>query len=252
MMDTVPVGVGDFTYWDIEALNEDPHIWDIFDTFQASPTARQVQDLLLVLAEVKDCARAVSYDNATLAGPAAVFRGDFDMPYIRRQMQEKGYTRSATKEAEVWLPAENSTFTSAVGVNHTTLYLGGGSDVIQCTGVGARDGALSLWDDPNLRTVADKLPDGFIVNIHRPNGAHGENYTGLVAYGKSYSKANRDTLNVKAIYLFGHDPAARAAQQGIEDHSRLLFDDVSVKSEGNLVVVTAEVPITRFTGSLEF
>ncbi len=252
MMQTLPISVADFTYWDIKALNSDQHLWDIFDSFEASASARQIEDLLVVLAKVQGAARAVSYDNATLAGPAAIFRGDFDMPYIRRQMEQKGYIRSANKEAETWLPGENVTYMSAVGIRGGLLYLGNGNDVVACISVAAEDSLLSMWDDPNLRVVADKLPDGFMVNIHHANPAHGEIYTGLVAYGKSYSKANRDTLKVRAMYLFGHDPAARAAQPAIEDHSRVLFDDVTVKTEGNLVMVTAMVPITRFAGTLEF
>ena len=252
LMDTLPISVGDFTYWDTRALNGDTNLWDIFGAFGQSADARQIEDLLMVLSKVERCARAVSYDNATLSGPTAVFRGDIDMTYLRRQMGERGYSRSANKDAEVWLPAENSTYTKAVGIRDSTLYLGSGSDIIACINVAARGDVLSLWEDPNLKVVADKLPDGFIVNIHQANAAHGESYTGLVAYGKSYSKANRDTLNVKAVYLFGHDPAARAAQPGIEDYSRLIFDDVSVKSEGNLVVVTARLPITRLANSLEF
>jgi hypothetical protein len=252
LMDVLPISVGDFTYWDTRALNGDTNLWDIFGAFGQSADARQIEDLLMVLSKIERCARAVSYDNATLSGPTAVFRGDIDMAYLRRQMGERGYSRSANKDVEVWLPAENSTYTKAVGIRDGTLYLGDGSDIIACINVAAKGDVLSLWEDPNLKVVAGKLPDGFIVNIHQANPAHGESYTGLVAYGKSYSKANRDTLNVKAVYLFGHAPAARAAQPGIEDYSRLIFDDVSVKSEGNLVVVTARLPITRLASSLEF
>ena len=252
LMDSLPRGVGDFTYCDIQAVNSDTDLWDIFDSFEASAGARQVEDLLQVIADVHMYARAVSYDNATLAGPAAVFRGDLDMAYLRLEMENRGYTRSANKSAEVWLPQDNSTYTNAVGIRDSALYLGDSSDVIACISAASSSSALSLWDDPNLKAVADKLPNGVVVNVHRATAGHGESYTGLVAYGKSYSKANRDALNVKAVYLFGHDPAARAAQVAIEDHSRSLFDDVTVKTENNLVVVTAKVPITRFAASLEF
>ncbi len=252
LMDSLPRTVGDFTYCDIKSVNSDTDLWDIFDAFEASADARQVEDLIQVIADVHVYARAVSYDNAALAGPATVFRGDLDMAYLRLQMENRGYTRSANKSAEVWLPQENSTYTDAVGIRDSALYLGDSTDVIACISAAASGDALSLWDDPNLKTVADKLPNGIVVSVHRAAAGHGESYTGLVAYGKSYGKANRDALNVKAVYLFGHDPAARAAQLAIEDHSRSLFDDVTIKTEGNLVVVTARVPITRFAASLEF
>lgn len=250
-MDTIPGTVADFTYWDIKTLNADKDLWDIFGAFDDSASARQVKDLLLVLSKVEAGARAVSYDNATLLGPVAIFRGELDMPYLRRQMGDRGYTRSANKEAEVWLPHENYTYTAALGIRGGTVYLGDSADVIACINTARRSEILSLWDDPNLKVVADKLPAGFIVNIHQA-AAGGESYPGLVAYGKSFSKAGRQALAVKAVYLFGHDPAARAAQPAILEGSRSLFDDVSVKTEGNLVVVSARVPMARLAESLEF
>jgi hypothetical protein len=106
--------------------------------------------------------------------------------------------------------------------------------------------------DSNVKLVADRLPNGLIVEIDRADGLHGEQYQGLVTYGKSYTKTNKDTLKLTAVYMFADAPAAGEAQEQIKDYMAASFQDVKVKRDGNFIIVTSHVPIGDFIQSLEF
>lgn len=252
LMDAVPIGATHFTYWNTDDLNTDEDLWAVYGRFKESADARQLEEFVPVLATVKQSAKIASHDNTSLGNPVTLFRGDFDAKYIGGQLEALNYSRWTHKEVSVWTPQDNHTYTKSVALHDRTLYVGDAADVTTYIDVSVQGNMLSLWEDPNARLVADKLPDGAIVEIHRADSSHGEQYPDLVAYGKSYVKANNVTFKVTAVYMFGDSPAAGAAVQQIEDYLASRFKDVKIKRDGNLVIATSQVSITDFVQTLEF
>jgi hypothetical protein len=100
--------------------------------------------------------------------------------------------------------------------------------------------------------VADKLPNGVIVEIDRADISHGEQYPDLVTYGKSYAKANKDMLKLTAVYMFSDGPAAGAAQQQVKDYLAASYKEIKVRRDGNFVIATSQISIAEFAQSLGF
>jgi len=252
LMGTVPGSIGHFTYWNIDDLNTDEDLWGIYARFKESVDAQQLEEFVPVLATVKQSARAVSYDNTGLKYRVAVFHGDFDVNNTKAQLETIGYSQTSYKGVGIWTLQDNQTIFKSVALRSTAVLTGEASDLRACIDVIAKSGAQSLNEDSNIRLVADKLPNGVIVEIHRADLSHGEQYPGLVAYGKSYTKANKDTLKLTAVYMFGDGPAAGAAQEQIKGHLAATFEEVQVRRDGNFVIATSQISISEFAQSLEF
>jgi len=252
LMSTVPDSTGHFAYWAINDLNEDEDLWGVYARFKESADAQQLKELVPVLATVKKSAKAIGYDNTSLKNPVTVFRGDFDISYIEGQLEAIGYSRTVPKEAGIWTPQDNQTVLKSVALRSTTVLMGDASDLRACIDAIVKSKAQSLNGDPIIRLVADKLPNGVIVEIDRAHISHGEQYPDLVTYGKSYAKAKKDTLKATAVYMFSDGLAAGAAQQQIKDHLAATFEEVKVKRDGNFVIATSQISISEFAQSLEF
>ncbi len=252
LMSTIPSSTGQFTYWNTDDLNSDEDLWDIFGKFKESADVQQLDRIVLVLATVGQSARAVSYDNTSPKNPVTVFHGDFDVNYIEGQLETIGCSQTRYKDIGIWTLEDNQTLFKSVALRSTAILMGDASDLRTCIDVRAKSSTQSLKGDPNIRLVADRLPNGVIVEIDRADLWHRERYTGLVTYGKSYTKANKNTLKVTAVYLFGDGPAASAAQEQIRDYLAASFDEVKVRRDGNFVIATSQVSITDFAHSLEF
>lgn len=252
LMSTLPGSTGHFAYWSIDDLNTDEDLWGVYAIFKESLDAQQLEKFVPVLAVVKQSAKAVSYDNTTLKNPVTVFRGDFDIKYIEGQLETIGYSQTRYKDIGIWTLEDSQTAFKSVALRSTTLLMGDASDLRTCIEVTLKSSTQSLKGDPNIRLVADKLRNGVIVEIDRADLSHGEQYPDLVTYGKSYVKANKDTLKLTAVYLFGDEPAAGAAQEQIKDYLAATFEEVKVRRDGNFVIATSQISISQFARSLEF
>jgi hypothetical protein len=252
LMSTVPDSTGHFAHWAIDDLNEDEDLWGVYARFKESADAQQLKEFVPVLATVKQSAKAVSYDNTSLKNPVTVFRGDFDINYIEGQLEAIGYSRTVPKEAGIWTPQDNQTVFKSVALRSTTVLMGDASDLRACIDAIVKSKAQSLNGDPNVRLVADKLPNGMIVEIDRADLSHGEQYPDLVTYGKSYAKANKDTLKLTAVYMFSDGLAAGAAKEQIKADLAATFEEVKVRRDSNFVIATSQISISEFAQGLVF
>jgi hypothetical protein len=250
LMGTVPKDSSQFTYWAAGDLGADEDLWDIYGKFKDSTEAKQLKEFVPVLAIVKQSAKAISYDNATLKSPVSVFRGDFDIKYIEGQLEAIGYSQTLHKEVGIWTLQDNQTDSKSVALQQGTVLMGDPSDLTACIDVVVKGEAQSLYEDPNILLVANRLPNGVIVEINRADSSHGQQYTDLVAYGESYSKAKKGMLKLTAVYMFGDSPSAGAAQQQIEKDLTTIFKEVKLKRDSNFVVATSQISITEFAQSL--
>jgi hypothetical protein len=252
LMSTIPSSTGQFTYWNTDDLNSDEDLWDIFGKFKESADVQQLDRIVLVLATVGQSARAVSYDNTSPKNPVTVFHGDFDVNYIEGQLETIGCSQTRYKDIGIWTLEDNQTLFKSVALRSTAVIMGDASDLRACIDVSLKSSTQSLKGEPNIRLVADKLPNGVIVEIDKADPSHGEQYSDLVTYGKSYTKADKDMLKLTAVYMFGDGPAAGAALSQIRDYLAATFQEVKIKRDGNFVIATSRVPIISFAQSLEY
>jgi hypothetical protein len=252
LMSTMPDSTSQFTYWNTYDLNTDEDLWEIFGKFKESADVQQLDRIVLVLATVKQSATAVSYDNTSPKNPVTVFHGDFDVNYIEGQLETIGCSKTPYKDIGIWTIDDNQTLFKSVALKSTAVLMGDASDLRTCIDVTLKSSTQSLKGDPNIRLVADKLPNGVIVEIDKFNLSHGEQYPDLVAYGKSYAKADKDTLKLTAVYMFGDGPAAGAALAQIRDYLSATFQEVKIRRDGNFVIATSRISITPFAQSLEY
>jgi hypothetical protein len=251
LMGIAPDETSYFAYWAIADLNEDEDLWEIYDRFKNSSDAQQLRELVQVLAIVKDSARILGSDNAAmLQAPVKVLRAKFDTDYVEGQLQTLGYSRSAHGNTGIWIAGEGQPY-RPVALLSGTILIGNVSELKACIDAEKKK-AESLYDDPYIRVLADRLPNGIVVDIHRATAFSAESYTDLVAYGKSYSKVKRDLLKVTAVYVFGDGPAAGTALQPIKERLAAGFLDVKVDRDDNLVIATARISISDFAQGLEF
>jgi hypothetical protein len=252
LMRTVPDSTGHFVYWAIDDLNEDEDLWGLYTTFEGSADTQQLKEFIPVLATVKQSAKAVSYDNTSLKNPVTVFRGDFDINNTKARLETIGYSETRYRDVGIWTLHEGQTIFKSVALRSTAILLGDDSDLRACIDVIVKNNTRSLNGDPYIRLVADKLPNGLIVEIDRADISHGEQYPDLVTYGKSYVKANKDMLKLTAVYMFSDGPAAGAVQQQIKADLAATFEEVKVRRDGNFVIATSQISIAEFAQSLGF
>ncbi len=251
LMSTVPKSTTHFVFWAIGDLNADQGLWDIYNKFKESDQAKQVKQFVPVLSVVEQSAKAVSYDNFTAQGSVAVLRGDLDANELKGELETFGYSQTLYKEIGIWTPADNQT-SHSVALQSNIVFMGDALDLKACIDVVTKGKSQSLDEDSNIQFVAAKLPNGLIVEIDKADSSHGEQYTDLVAYGKSYTKANKDMLKLTAVYMFGDGPSAGSAQSLIENYLAAKFTNYKAQRSGNFVVATAEISISEFVQSLEF
>jgi hypothetical protein len=252
LMSTVPDSTGHFAYWAIDDLNEDEDLWGVYATFKESADAQQLKEFVPVLATVKQSAKVVSYENATLKSPVTVFRGAFDINNTKARLETIGYSQTRYEDVGIWTLQDNQTIFKSVALRSTAILMGDDSDLRACIDVIVKSNTQSLNGDRNIRLVADKLPNGVIVEIDRADSSHGQQYTDLVAYGESYSKAKKGMLKLTAVYMFADSPSAGAAQQQVRDSLAASYKEIKVSRDGNFVIATSQISIAEFAQSLEF
>ena len=251
LMDVAPEQTSHFAYWAIADLNEDEDLWPIYDGFKNSSDAHQLEELVEVLAIVKDSARILGSDNAAmLESPVTVLRGKFDTKYVEGRLETLEYSRSAYKNVDIWIAGNGQPY-RPVAVLSGNMLIGNVSELKLCIDT-AKNKADSFYDNPYIRVLADELPKGIVVDVHRTSAFSTESYAELVAYGKSYSKVKSDLLKVTAVYLFGDGQAAGTALEPIKENLSVGFQNVKVDRDDNLVVATGKISIADFAQSLEF
>jgi hypothetical protein len=246
IMKKVPLDSTSFNYWAIEKLAEDEDLWDIYVKFRdESLEADQLKDIMEVrLSSVKHGAKVSGFD-----GSVGVFVGDFAIKIIAQRLEDKGYQKTTYQETEIWTPQDDPGYES-VALREGTILIGDVEDLKACIDTIVKE-EYSLYDDPDIRLVADKLPEGVIINISRADSE--EDYADLLTYGKSYGKKDEGRLKLTAIYMFLDSYAAGEARDEIEGYLETKnFTDIKVEREGSFIRATALIDITYFGQTLAF
>jgi hypothetical protein len=247
MMKKVPVSSTSFDYWAIERLGDDNDLrGTIFPKFVYSSEAAQLKEVI-VLANIKYAGKALGVD-----GSVRVFRGDFNIKDIEVRLSV-GYQQEWWKEVRIWTPKDKPEYKS-LAVREDTIFLGEVKNLKACIDTILEKEQYSFYEDPYIKLVADKLPDGVIINISKADSE--ENYPELITYGKSYSKEIEEglvKLKLTAIYMFQQPMAADDAQVKIRDYlASKGFTKLETKQEKNFVRATALITVNAFVRSLVF
>lgn len=251
LMDGAPEATGHFTYWAIGDLNEDEDLWEIYGKFKDSSDAGQLKELVQVLSIVKDGARVVGSDNAAVSEvPVTVLRADFERKYVEDQLETLKYSRSAYRDINIWVAGDGQPYRPVALVSDKVL-MGNVTD-LKASIDALKNKAESLRDDPYVKDLTGRLPNGLMVEIDTVTAMSSESYIDLVAYGKSYTKAKKGMLKVTAVYLFGDKPAASAAQDAIKEYLSAGFEDVKIKRDDNVVIATGQISVGKFAENLVF
>jgi len=246
IMKKVPLDSTSFDYWAIEKLAGDEDLWGIYVKFRdESLAAGQLKDIMEVrLSSVKHAAKASGFD-----GSVGVFVGDFTVEIVAERLEDKGYQETTYQETGIWTPQDDQGYES-VALREGTILIGDVEDLKACIDTIVKE-EYSLYDDPDVRLIADKLPEGVIININKADSE--ENYADLITYGKSYGKEGEDSLKLTAIYMFQDTYAAGQARDEINSYLEThKFNDIKVEREEHFIRATALIYITDFVQTLAF
>jgi len=246
IMKKVPLDSTSFDYWAIEKLAEDEDLWDIYVKFRdESLAASQLKDMEVRLSSVKHAAKASGFD-----GSVGVFVGDFTVEIVAERLADKGYQETTYQETGIWTPQDDQGYES-VALREGTILIGDVEDLKACIDTMVGEEEYSLYDDPDVRLIADKLPEGVIININKADSE--ENYADLITYGKSYGKEGEGSLKLTAIYMFQDTYAAGQARDEINSYLEThKFTDIEVEREGSFIRATALISIIDFAQALAF
>jgi hypothetical protein len=246
VMKKVPLDSTSFDYWAIEKLAEDEDLWDdIYVKFIESLEVSQLEDMEVTRSSVKHAAKVSGFD-----GSVGVFVGDFAIKIIAQRLEDEGYQKTIYQETEIWTPEDDPGYES-VALREGTILIGDVEDLKACIDTIVEEQKYSLYEDPDIRLVADKLPEGVIININKADSE--ENYADLITYGKSYGKKDEGNLKLTAIYMFQDSYAAGEARDEIEGYLETKnFTDIKVEREGSFIRATALIDITYFGQTLAF
>lgn len=246
VMKKVPLDSTSFDYWCIEKLAEDEDLWGIYLKFRdESLEASQLRDMEVRLSSVKHAAKVSGFD-----GLVGVFVGDFATEIIGRRLEDEGYQKTTYQETGIWTPQDGQGYES-VALRQGTILTGDVEDLKACIDTIVDEQEYSLYEDPDVRLVTDKLPEGVIVTINKAGSD--ESYADLISYGKSYGKKDEGRLKLTAIYIFQDSYAAGKARDEIEGYLEAKkFTDIKVEREGSFIRAKALIDITDFAQALAF
>ena len=248
MMAMVPVDSTEYHFWAVEKLGEDEDLLALYRIFRDSEVARQVGDIEPVLAVVKKSAEASGF-----GGSVNVLRGDFNFRDLERRMRNEGYIESMHRDVAIWTleGSGEGAVRVSVALSDRSVLMGTTEDLKACIDVIKLEQEDSLNADQTIGWVTDRLPEGLIVDVLRAGPDSEEAYTDLISYGRSYSKAGEDKLQMTVVYMFKDGYAAGPAQDEIKDYLMSKgYTNVETKQEGNFIRATGLVYTTDFAQSI--
>jgi len=247
MMKKLPVNSTSFSYWAVGKVNADEDLWDIYAIFRQSQEADQVKDVGLALSSIEHSVRATGF-----TAPLRLLGGALETADVERLLEGEDYANSTYQETTIWTPSEGQDYQS-VAARDNVLLFGDAGSLHVCLDVIVESQESSLYDDPNTKSVIDKLPEGIIVQVDKAGEAAGEEYDDLVCYGKAYEKADEGRLSLTAVYMFQDNYTAGQAQGDISSYLEGEgYTEVKLEREDSFIRATARIRVSDFAGTLQF
>jgi len=247
LMAKVPVGSTDFGYLDVGSLSTDADLAELYAGFKSSPEAQQLMDFGAGLFVLERAARA-----SCAEGEVTVLEGDLNRKDIERRLRENDYAETRYRETGIWTHQDADVYDS-VGLQKDCVLMASSDYLRSCIDTAVQEQVYSLYDDQYVKWLADRLPQGLIVNVHKGDSASVQEYADLIALGESYKKEAEDRLKLTAVYMFQDSDAAGKARTEIENQLGIAgFTGVKLEQDVNFIRATASIYITDFAQSVSF
>jgi hypothetical protein len=251
LMKRVPGDSASFSYWAVDKIDSDEELWEVYAVFRESLEADQVKDTGLALSIVEHASKA-SWFNGLVNGSAKLLKGKFGTGDMERRLEREGYTKGTSQEIRIWTPPGELGY-QPVALQDEALMIGDSESLTACIDTRLKDEESSLYENPNVRLVVDRLPTGVLLYVDKASSASEERYDDLVVYGRSYRKGGSGKLELTAIYLFQDSYTAGQALNAIKDHlATKKFQDIKGERQENFIRATGEIYVTDFVESLVF
>lgn len=131
---------------------------------------------------------------------------------------------------------------------HETVLTGHRDWVRDSIGV-IKYGDASIYDDSDFRNITTVVPGGVAVKYQKEKFLDLYEYDGLEVSGLSMAKKDRDTLDLRGVCRFADaaaaSDAAESLQSDLENDPFGRWRNVSVRSDGDLVLATFETDIAH-------
>lgn len=242
----VPKEVDFFVYWDVEALGEDVYtVWKEWKN-QEGDWLGDMMDI--ATGEVELFVQASAPD----LGVVTIVTGEFILDEVEERLEDNGYTLDPYLGIRMMTKTEDGKEV-AVAFHKKSVIVGGRETVEKCIEIITdKEGSYSLYEDPSMRKIIDKLPGGVMTGIERNQTL----YLDLVGVGMSLEKGDEETLKLKAFYKFDVSGAAKDQDTltKVMDHLAVIDlttmqakgADREVKSKDEFIEGTATVHISDF------
>ncbi|MBM4463385.1 MAG: hypothetical protein FJ012_08625 [Chloroflexi bacterium] len=189
-----------FTFWDIAQLGAKAEVYGIWQEWE-----RQESDWLKDTAGIRT-GEVKLFVQASIPdlGIVTIVSGDFDGGDVEKQLIENGYTLGKYLGVRKLTKAQDGG-QLAVALYRKSIIVGSEELVGRCIDVVKKKDSHSLYQDPYIRKIVDRLPGGVMTGVERNEDL----YDRLIALGMSVQIRNKETLKVKAVYEFEVANAAK-------------------------------------------
>ncbi len=235
MIRKVPGDASGFTFIDLAALRDDA---DLEGLYRSAAGQLDEADRAGIPTDNVDRMAQASY--------LTVLEGHFDLASLKSLLEGGGYQEVSPEGTPVW----EGPFSTVALVSSGCLVTGPDAErVKQC--VDAINGAAeSLYNDEEVRGLAERLPAGFATMVFAGGEEFGQVYQGVRAIGYSLAKESSETVRMTVIFAFEDEAAAAKAEGNVAE--MLTYgggqggvSDISVTRAGRHVTARARMPIQQ-------
>jgi hypothetical protein len=208
-----------FTFWDIGQLGAKAEVYDIWQEWEKQEGGWLRDTAGVRIGQVKLFVQA----SVPGLGVVTIVSGDFASDDVQKQLMESGYTLGKYLGVRKLTKAQDGE-QLAVALYKRSVIVGSEELVNKCIDVVKKKDSHSLYQDPYIRKIVDRLPGGIMTGVERNEDL----YDRLVALGMSVQRRNKDTLKVKAVYEFEIANAAKYEVTLVKIKDDLTGSDVPI------------------------
>lgn len=229
----VPGDTTEFTLLDLKALRAGDGLEGLYESAAAQLAVSQYAVIL-----------PASVDLMVLAGGLTIMEGRFDLPSLEQQLKDGGYEERDYQGTPLWVGSSSS----VALVSSSCLVAGGDSgELAACVDV-VNGGGGSVYDNPDVKGLVDRLPGGFALMVFAGGEAFGQVYYDVRAIGYCLAGEGRGQARMAVVFAFGEEPSARESQGNVAEMLTYgdgggRLQDVSVARDGRFVKATARMSL---------
>jgi len=243
VMKIAPENALSITYFDLDAIKEDPDCEHRYDDMRGSIGSEMWRNIQI--SDISGYA-IIGVERGTLF----LQIGKYDIKDIRNNLKEQGYTEGEYRASEIWT-SDIFGMAMAYTIIGNMVICGDKDTVEACLRVHKND-EPSMYDNKDVKSVLDKLPAGIFHIIIKTISERDSIYHGLRTGGFSISnlKTGDEVLDIKGWFKFESEADAEASLEDVKDIGEGFFFsadvDIDVQLKGQFIEITGEMDIEDF------